>query len=302
MEEKNITMADMIVKVIQDNQLASVEENLIWKMLSKRRSERIKNKSCRCLADLAERETEKALEAKASIMRGKVDYLYRNFIRETRIGNIDLDEVSDKEIRQLIVLAAESGRIEKEDWPHFLSMIQLAVKAMAGRKGHSMFENVFFEFRDTEERIRYEKNPYSPEEMQRILEWLDCHIDDVRALAADFWLSGGITTEEIGELQRDSLMDSDGICANNPTVIKRNKSESYLPLAGRRGRIIRDALKLHKGQADSGFEYIFMINDEGEWRKLPDICVQLKLSHICRSIGIAYRPFTCTDAVLPRTG
>lgn len=276
MEEKNITMADMIAKVIQDNQLAGVKEDLIW-------------------------EIEKALAAKASIMRGKADYLYRNFIRETRIGNIDLDGVSDKEVRQLIILAAESGRIEKEDWPHFLSIIQLAVKAMAGRKGHSMFENVFFEFRDTEERIRYEKNPYPPEEMQRILEWLESHTDDVRALAAGFWLLGGITTEEIGELQWDSLMDFDGICASNPTVVKRNKSESYLPLAGRRGRIISDALKLHEGQTDSGFEYIFMINDEGEWKKLPDICVQLKLSHICRSIGIAYRPFTCTNAVLPRT-
>ena len=302
MEEKNITMADMTAKVIQDNQLAGVEEDMIWEMLGKRRSERIKNKSCWCLADFAKRETEKALAAKASLMKERAGYLYRNFIQETRIANIDIDELADKDIKKFIILAAESDRMRKEDWPHFLSIIQLAVKAMAGRKGHSKFENVFFDFRDTEERIRYVKNPYSSGEMQGILEWLDSNTDDMRALAADFWLSGGITTEEIVELQRDSLMNSDGVCASNPTVVKKNKSESYLPLAGRRGRIISDALKLHGGQEGNGFEYIFMINDEGEWKKLPDICVQLKLSHICRSIGIAYRPFTCTDAVLPCTG
>lgn len=302
MEEKNITMADMVCQVIRENQLAGVEEDMIWEMLEKRRSERIKNKSCWCLADFAKRETEKALAAKASLMKERAGYLYRNFIQETRIANIDIDELSDKDIKKFIILAAESDRMKKADWPHFLSMIQMAVKAMAGRKGHSMFENVFVEFIDAEERIRYVKNPYSAEEVQRILEWIDSNADDVRALAAGLWLLGGITAEEIRELQRDSLMNSEDICAGNPAVVKKNKSESYLPLAGRRGRIIRDALKLHKGQTDSGFEYIFMINDEGEWRKLPDICVQLKLSHICRSIGIAYRPFTCTDAVLSRTG
>lgn len=302
MEEKNITMADMVCQVIRENQLAGVEEDMIWEMLGKRRSERIKNKSCWCLADFAKRETEKALAAKASLMKERAGYLYRNFIQETRIANIDIDELSDKDIKKFIILAAESDRMRKEDWPHFLSIIQLTVKAMAGRKGHSIFENVFFDFRDTEERIRYVKNPYSSGEMQGILEWLDSNTDDMRALAADFWLSGGITTEEIVELRMDSLMDSDGICASDPTVVKKNKSESYIAIAGRRGRIIRDVLKLHESQADSGFEYIFMIKDEGEWKKLPDISVQLKLSHICRSIGIAYRPFTYTDAVLPCTG
>lgn len=74
-----------------------------------------------------------------------------------------------------------------------------------------MFENVFVAFKDTEARIRYVKNPYSAEKMQRILEWIDSNADDVRALAAGLWLLGGITAEEIRELQRDSLMNSEDI-------------------------------------------------------------------------------------------
>lgn len=122
MEEINITMPDMVCQVIRENQLAGVEEDMIWEMLWKRRSERIK-KSCWCLADFAKRETEKALAAKASLMKERAGYLYRNFIQKTRIANIDIDELSDKDIKKFIILAAESDRMKKADWPYFLSMI-----------------------------------------------------------------------------------------------------------------------------------------------------------------------------------
>ncbi len=80
----------------------------------------------------------------------------------------------------------------------------------------------------------------------------------------------------------------------NPTVLKKNEAEDYIALAGRRGRIIRDALRLH-GERDP--EYIFMSEHEGVWKKLPGRCLPLKMSFICRDLGIKYKPFKCSEAV-----
>lgn len=47
MEEKNITMADMVSQVIRENQLAPGEEDAIWELIGERKRERDAKRSCR---------------------------------------------------------------------------------------------------------------------------------------------------------------------------------------------------------------------------------------------------------------
>lgn len=294
---KKITMADVVIKIIQENQLSSEEEDMILKIVGERKLERIKNKSCRCLADFAERERELGAADHVAKTNDRVYRLHRRFLRETRIGSMDVERLSDAELRRLIISAAESGEMKKMDWLNLLAMIQIAVKAAASE--HSLecgvFKTVYFDCQKAEDKIRYGKNPYTPEEMQKITEWLDQNTDDIRALAVDMWLCGGITPEEIVRLRTGWLMDIDGPCAMNPTVIKKNEAEDYLPFTGRRSRIIQDALKIQEG---SGNEYIFMINDDWGWKNMSEKCIQLKMAVICRFLDIRYRPFKWTDAII----
>lgn len=298
MEEKNITMCDLIIKIIQGNQLYVREEDRIWEIMGKRRMERIKNKTCGCLAEFAKKELEIAVADNAKQERDRMERLYRRFLRETRVGSMDVYDVSDDELGKIIRAAAESGELKGEDRLRFLKMIQMMARAAAAqvlRLESNALKNVFDDYMKAEAGISYVKNPYTQEEMQKITGWLDQNTDDVRALAADMWLSGGITAKEIVRLRTGWLMDIDGPCTRNPSVIKKNEAEDYLPFTGRRGRIIQDALKIHEG---TGNEYIFMIKDGREWKNMSEKCVQLKMSVICRCLDIRYRPFKWTDAIL----
>ena len=67
-----------------------------------------------------------------------------------------------------------------------------------------------------------------------------------------------------------------------------------MPLRAGGGSIIQDALKIH---GDRNLEYIFMSESREGWKKMLGRCVPLKMSHICRDIGITYKPFRCTDAI-----
>lgn len=296
MEEKNITMADLMVKIIQDGQMEPAEEDMIWKLLWERKQERDAKRSCRCLSEYVEREMELLVTEQKKMNDEKCTRINKMCFRESRIASIDIGEFSETDIRKLIILTAESRRLNNEDSVLFMLMLQHTLNEL-GEKGVLSFNpsrKIFNEYKAARDRITFIDNPYTVGEVQKIREWIDANPYDMRGLAAGMWIEAEITAEEIVGLRKESMMDSDGINTANPTVIKKNETEDYITVAGRRGKIVSDALDLHAGR---GLEYIFMSDDKGEWKKMSARCLPLKMSFICRDIGIKYKPFKCTDAI-----
>lgn len=296
MEEKNITMADMIVRIIQENQLAAGEEDLIWEMLGERKQGRHEKRGCGCLAEYVEKEMDTVVARQERDIRKKYRCFNKKFFRESRIGSMDIGRVSAADIRKLIVLTAGTQGMGSEDRLFFLFMLQFTLNALAreGRLSFAPSPKIYGDCKEAEGRITFIENPYTAEDVRKITGWVDASPHDMWGLAVGLWLESDITPEEIVGLKKECLMDADGACTENPTVLKKNGAEDYIALAGRRGRIIQGALRLH---GDRDLEYIFMSEGKDGWKKMLGRCLPLKMSYICRDIGIAYKPFKCTDAI-----
>lgn len=296
MEEKNITMADMVSRVIRENQLAPGEEDAIWKLIGERKRERDAKRSCICLAEYVEREMDLLVAWQEEIVRKRCRMLGKLCFRESRIGSMDAADLSAADIRKLIILTAETRRMDIKDRLLFMLMLQNALNALAekGILGFSLSRNIWREYKASTDKVTFIDNPYSLEEVQKIREWVDRNRHDMAGLAAGLWLEAEITADEITALKKEDLMDADGVCIGNPTVVKKNETEDYIAIAGRRGSIIQDALKIH---GDRNMEFIFMSEGREGWKKMLARCLPLKMSHICRDIGITYKPFKCTDAI-----
>ena len=210
---------------------------------------------------------------------------------------MDIKELSANDIRKLIILTAELRRMDRGDKLFFMIMLQHTLDELdrKGILGFNPSRKIFSKYKAAMDRITFIDNPYTPEEVHRITEWIDANPYDMRGLAVGLWLASDITANEIVELKKEDLMDSDGINTVNPTVVKKNEAEDYIALAGRREEIIRNALNLHDGR---DLEYVFMPGSEGgTWKKMLGRSLPSKMSHICREIGIKYKPFKCIEAI-----
>lgn len=296
MEEKNITMADLIAKVIQNNQLAGVEEDMILEMLKKRKQERYEKQGCRCIAEYAEKEMGILAEWKEQDIKEKSGRLCRLCLRESRIGNMDITELTAADIRKLIILTAETRILDRKDMMQFLVMLQhtLNVLSQKGILGFNPSGIICSENQAVGGKATFMDNPYTIEEVRKITEWIDSNPHDMRGLAVGLWLASDISPEEIVSLKKENLMNSDGVCTVNPTVIKKNETEDYISITERRRKIVSDALDIHAGR---DLEYIFMSEGRDGWKKMLARCLPLKMSHICRDIDITYKPFRCADAI-----
>lgn len=296
MEEK-ITMADIVIRIIRENQLTPGEENRIRELLEERKQQRDEKRGCRCLAEYIEMETSIMLACGEKQKQEKCSRLIKLCFTESRIGSMDIKELSAGDIRKLIILMAEMQGMDRGDRMSVIILLQHTLDELGG-KGILNFnpsKRIYSECKAAMDRTTFIENPYTPEEMCRITEWIDAHPHDMRGLAVGMWLASDISADEIVELRKKDLMDSDGINAMNPTVVKKNEAEDYIALSGRREEIIRNALNLHAGR---NLEYIFMPeSEEGTWKKMQGRSLPLKMSFICRDIGIQYRPFKCTEAI-----
>lgn len=150
---------------------------------------------------------------------------------------MDIKELSAGDIRKLIILMAEMQGMDRGDRISVIILLQHTLDELDG-KGILNFnppKRIFSECKAAMDRTTFIENPYTPEEMCRITEWIDAHSHDMRGLAVGMWLASDITADEIVELKKEDLMDSDGINTVNPTVVKKNGAEDYIALSGRRG-------------------------------------------------------------------
>lgn len=291
-----IMTAGSFAENLQEGRLDAAEEERIWKLLDKRRRERIKRKeracSCTCLLDLAEQEMKKLRELRMENMMKNMDDIIKCRFQESRTATKDLACLSEDDIRRFLIHESEHHFTDTKGWLKFMGVLQEAVYAAEnlGMDFHS-YKQLFHNCHKNA--VLNVNMPYTQEEKRKLTEWLDQNRSDMQALAVDLWLSGEISTAEIIGLKKNGLLDSDGRCSRNPVVLKKNEdAEWYLPLAGRRERIIRDALKIQE-ENNIECDYIFISGDNG---KLPFLSVQKKLSEICRLLGIKYCPTKVREA------
>lgn len=127
--------------------------------------------------------------------------------------------------------------------------------------------------------IRYIKNPYSREETERVMEWINRHPADPASLAVAMWFTGGLAPQEIINLRPPHGTEWDS-----------------LQRAGgwRKAELVQRAMALYREEP----EFVFMGRDGSRWKKLNGNCLQIKLYNICRKAGITYRKIHMDEAIL----
>lgn len=301
MEGNKVTMGQMIIQMIQGDQLSITEESEILGILEERQRKREEEKMGRCLAGVIESVlTEKVREGKIKAASKKRYHpIYKRCFVETIIGNMDASELTEALIKEIIIDAHETLGTSRNDMLYFMGLLQIGLNKMSeeGLLNFMPNKKLFITFAEAEKETNYRDNPYSIEEMEDLMAWVERNPDDVRGLAVGLWLSGGISPEEIIDLKKECLEDSGATSAGELTTIKRPGSDRYLRLTSVRKRILDAALQI---QSNNGMEYVFMVEKEHRWRKLTKKSLQIKLYYICEDLGIKYKAFHCNDVILTR--
>lgn len=134
MEERDITMADMIMKIIQGNQLTAGEEDAVGELLLHRQAERDESRDCRCLAEYVDAAIKRTLRRQGKEAWEKYSYFNKRYVKESRVGNLDAAGLTAADIRRLVVLTAGTYRMGSEDRLFFLSMLQYALNLMEKKR------------------------------------------------------------------------------------------------------------------------------------------------------------------------
>jgi len=288
MEKERMTIYDMILQIINSNQLSADEEAEVLGILRKREEEREKKRMSRCLAGVIEEKMQKMVEEGIIKEATKTRYhpIYKRCFLETNFGNLDATEITEAEVEEFIIEAHESFGLNRNDMLCFMGLLQKGLNELSDR-GLLTFvpdKQMYRSYVESDRENKYIDNPYSEEETERIMKWIEEHSDtDIRALAVGLWLTGNISPEEIIGLKKDDCWNSDNGIEKG--IFKEDEKKKY----------VTEAFKLHPDEE----QYIFMLKKEGRWRRLNERSLQIKLYYICRSIGITYRAFHKNEIIIP---
>lgn len=293
MEKNGVGMCGMIACIIQDGQLSVDEEDALRKLLVQRSHER----RCRSLSEYIQRESRKYADIAGDEVREVQERLYRYCIIGRDVGGKPVSDLTEDDVRKFIILTVKSYEMDRKSWFVFLSMLQMALNAMAneGVLGFEPPRRMYEDFSKVVKRKRSVEKPYDGDDWERIKGWLEQHPKDVRGLALALWFEGGISPEEIAGLKKSDLLDCSGGYSDDPVVVKKNAAEDYLLLSDQRKQVIRAALELYPGMDQ---EYVFMDWCGGKLEKLAKTSLQPKMASICRQAGVQYKTFKCTDMIL----
>lgn len=287
MEKERMTIYDMILQIINSNQLSADEEAEVLGILRKREEERESARMSMCLAGVIEAEMQKKVEDGIIKQSTKDRYhpVYRRCFLETKTGNMAASELSDSIIQEFIMEAHEFFGLNRNDMHLFMGMLQMGLNKMSdtGLLTFSPNKKLYRGYIESDRGIRYIDNPYSDEETNKIMSWVENNFFDSRGLAVALWLSSNISPEEIVSLGKEDCWDSDSGVGKG--LFRDNIKMRY----------VSTALKLHPENE----EYIFMVKKDGGWKKLNERSLQIKLYYICQDIGITYRAFHKNETILP---
>ena len=273
-EDKITVICRMVSQIINEYKLP--DETEIRKILE----EKVKKEEDRgiCLASVIEKELEKAIKS-GQICESNVGLyqsVFSKSIKNSEFGNIPASELSDMLIRKFVLQAEKTYEMNRTRLKCFTGMLQTGLNKMAEE---DMLDFVPVkhakEYLGSKSVIQYINNPYTPEETERIKEWIELHPSDIRGLALGLWFAGDVSMEEIANMKME-----DG----HKDIFRKWK----------RARFIINALKLHPENKD----YVFMAINDGRLEKLTPQSFQMKLYHICNRLGLEYKRINRNEAIV----
>ena len=273
-EDKITVICRMVSQIINEYKLP--DETEIRKILE----EKVKKEEDRgiCLASVIEKELEKAIKS-GQICESNVGLyqsVFSKSIKNSEFGNIPASELSDMLIRKFVLQAEKTYEMNRTRLKCFTGMLQTGLNKMAEE---DMLDFVPVkhakEYLGSKIVIQYINNPYTPEETERIKEWIELHPSDIRGLALGVWFAGDVSMEEIANMKME-----DG----HKDIFRKWK----------RARFIINALKLHPENKD----YVFMAINDGRLEKLTPQSFQMKLYHICNRLGLEYKRINRNEAIV----
>lgn len=275
-EDKITILCQIVNQIIDEDQLPDEAE--IRKILEEK--VKMEKEIGVCLASVIEKELENAIRT-GQICEENVE-LYKSVfdkvIRESEIGNMPAEDLSDMLIRKFVLQAEKTYKRNRTCLKCFTGMVQTGLNKMAEKDmlrfvpDRHIYRN-YLMYPDRE--IHYIDNPYSSEEIEKIKEWIELHPKDIRGLALGLWFAGDVSLAEIANLKKEDA---------NKGILRKYK----------RARFITRALKLHSQRGD----YVFMVINDGQWEKFTPQGFMMKLYHICNKLGIKYKRINRNEAML----
>ena len=238
-DDKITVICKMVSQIINEYKL--LDEDEVRKILE----EKGKKEEDRgiCLASVIEKELEKAIKS-GQICESNVGLyqsVFNKSIKNSEFGNIPASELSDMLIRKFVLQAEKTYEMNRTRLKCFTGMLQTGLNKMAEE---DMLDFVPVkhakEYLGSKIVIQYINNPYTPEETERIKEWIELHPDDIRGMAIGLWFTGDVSLLEIANLKREEC---------HKDIFKKWK----------RARFVAKALELHPKNTD----YVFMIINDG---------------------------------------
>ena len=283
---ERVDMFLQIKEVIMADRLSVAEE---YKLLDILRG-RINGKS-KCLASVIDQEMRVYEDEKCVFDDYRDFYLNvtQKYFWRAEKGIMPAAMLSDKIIRDLIIEAKKQLGLEGNEEFAFMQLLQIGLNKLEddGELNFSPDRLLYRRFAASKSTMTFIKNPYSEVETNKIIQWVESHPADIRALAINLWFTKGLTLHDIVNLSKKDCGVRRG------KSIERGGVELFpSPI---RSNIVKRALSTHP----SSEEYIFVISrsDYSGWEKLTEQGLLIKLSRICKETGISYKPILKNEAI-----
>ncbi len=273
-EEKITVLCQLVSQIMDEDQLPDEAE--IRKILEEK--VKMEKEIGVCLASVIEKELEKAIKSGQICEENAGMYwsVFEECFEKNEIGKIPAAELSDMLIKKFVLQVGKTYEMNRTRIKCFTGMLQTGLNKM---EEEDMLDFVPVkhakEYLGSKIVIQYINNPYTPEETERIKEWIELHSDDIRGMAIGLWFTGDVSLLEIANLKREEC---------HKDIFKKWK----------RARFVAKALELHPKNKD----YVFMAINDGKLEKLTPQSFQMKLYHVCNRLGIEYKRINRNEAML----
>lgn len=280
----------LIKTIIVDGAMSQEDVDEIVRLVNQRKS----RGGSKCITSAIEEELEKAKsleEGKRIICQDILGKCFRN----SEVGNMDALCLTMAKIKEFMEDTYEVSHLSDQEVHNFAALLQIGMKSLY-REGLLQFtpeEGVIRKFLDSKDVTNYIRNPYTDEETEQILKWVEEHPYDVRAAALGIVLLGGISYAETVRLTEKDCWEK-----------KKGAHGVKRPLGGmfdeeRRCRIVKNALKVHP--VVLGYVFAVQRIDGRGWDGLSPKGIAYKLSSICNEIGISYKKIYKNEIIMVKT-
>ncbi len=199
------------------------------------------------MAEVIDVEMSKKLTTENIKMKNMYQSVFQKCFKNSKIGNTNSFKLSEKEISKFKKDVRELYGLNEYEMVFFMGMLQVGLDKMAeeGSLNFTPDKEMFRNFLQLKHRVSYFDNPYSNEETEKIMEWVEMHLTDVKGLAVSLWFTGGISFVEIVNLAKTDCWGNKR-SADSIMQFRENLFE-----VSTRAKTVRNALNMHPAFSSS---------------------------------------------------